>query len=83
MKKGTINVAAIGLALTITAMVFCAGPSRNKGYNKYLQETLPNGLDLIIKYNPDSRVYAINILGKNRSLLEPEGKTGIWIGPFP
>ncbi len=47
------------------------------GYNKFIHETLPNGLDLIIKYNPDSRVFAINILGKNRSANEPEGKDGI------
>jgi len=46
-------------------------------YNKYLHETLPNGLDLIISHNPDSRVFAINILGKNRAANEPEGKAGI------
>jgi zinc protease len=43
----------------------------------YKKEVLPNGLTLIIKSNPDSRVLGINILGKNRSFLEPEGKTGI------
>jgi predicted Zn-dependent peptidase len=59
--------------------VFISGPgyAQEKNYNKFLHEVLPNGLDLIIKYNPDSRVFAINILGKDRSLLEPPGKDGI------
>jgi zinc protease len=43
----------------------------------YRKEILPSGLTLIIKSNPDSRVLGINVLGKNRSALEPEGKTGI------
>ena len=43
----------------------------------YKKESLPNGLTLIVKSNPDSRVLGINILGKNRSAMEPEGKTGI------
>lgn len=36
-----------------------------------------NGLDVIIKQDPDSRVFAINILGKNRAAMEPPGKDGI------
>jgi predicted Zn-dependent peptidase len=48
-----------------------------KDYSRYVHEVLPNGLDLIISHNPDSRVFAINILGKNRAANEPEGKTGI------
>ncbi len=43
----------------------------------YKKEVLPNGLTLMIKSNPDSRVLGINILGKNRSASEPEGKTGL------
>jgi zinc protease len=31
----------------------------------------------VVKSNPDSKVLGINILGKNRSAMEPEGKTGI------
>jgi zinc protease len=46
-------------------------------YGKYVHEILPNGLDLIISYNPDSRVFAINILGENRAANEPAGKDGI------
>lgn len=45
--------------------------------SKYLKEILPNGLEVIIRSNPDSRVFALNILGKNRIASEQEGKTGI------
>ncbi len=61
----------------ISAMLFLNCGLVKKDYNKFVHEILPNGLDLIIKYNPDSRVFAINILGKNRCLLEPAGKDGI------
>jgi predicted Zn-dependent peptidase len=43
----------------------------------YLKKILPNGLTVLIKSNPASDVFAVNILGKNRALLEPEGKEGI------
>ena len=43
----------------------------------YLKETLPNGLTVIVKSNPDSRVFAMNVIGKNRSATEPEGQDGI------
>ena len=43
----------------------------------YKKEILPNGLTLIVKSNPDSRVLGINVLGKNRSASEPAHKTGI------
>jgi predicted Zn-dependent peptidase len=43
----------------------------------YRKEVLANGVTLIIKSNPDSKVLGVNILGKNRSALEPEGKTGL------
>ena len=49
----------------------------NPQYGKFVHEVLPNGLDLIISHNPDSRVFAINILGKNRAANEPQGKDGI------
>jgi zinc protease len=39
--------------------------------------TFDNGLDVIIKQNPDSRVFAVNIFGKNRAAMEPPGKDGI------
>ncbi|KPK99783.1 MAG: hypothetical protein AMJ91_06360 [candidate division Zixibacteria bacterium SM23_73_3] len=42
-----------------------------------IKQRLPNGLIVIVKSNPDSKVLGINILGKNRSAMEPEGKTGI------
>ncbi len=43
----------------------------------YDREVLPNGLTVIIKHNPDSRVFAMNVLGKDRSANEPAGQTGI------
>jgi len=77
MKSRIKICAAISLVFLFAFSLFCSGPAGKKDYNKFIHEILPNGLDLIIKYNPDSRVYAINILGKNRSLLEPEGRDGI------
>jgi zinc protease len=54
-------------------------PSEEKSSSSsiYKKEVLPNGLTVIVKSNPDSKVLGINILGKNRSAMEPEGKTGI------
>jgi len=43
----------------------------------YLKKTLRNGLTVLIKSNPASEVFAVNILGKNRAQSEPEGKEGI------
>lgn len=45
--------------------------------SKYVKEILPNGLEVIIRSNPDSRVFALNVLGKNRTASEPDGKAGI------
>jgi predicted Zn-dependent peptidase len=39
--------------------------------------TFKNGLTLIVNSNKDSEVFAVHLLAKNRSLMEPEGKTGI------
>ncbi|HVP07124.1 MAG TPA: insulinase family protein, partial [Candidatus Acidoferrum sp.] len=44
---------------------------------KYHREVLKNGLTVIVKSDPDSRVFAVDIMGKNRSANEPEGKEGI------
>ena len=44
---------------------------------QYLKRTLANGMNVVIKSNPDSRVFALNVLGKNRSALEAEGQDGI------
>ncbi|PWB68413.1 hypothetical protein C3F09_11710 [candidate division GN15 bacterium] len=43
----------------------------------YKREVLPNGLTLIVKSSPDSRVFAINAFGLNRSANEPADKAGI------
>ena len=44
---------------------------------EYRREVLPNGLTLLVKSSPDSRVFAMNVLGKNRTLNEPSGMEGI------
>ncbi|MEW6410880.1 MAG: pitrilysin family protein [Candidatus Zixiibacteriota bacterium] len=44
---------------------------------RYVSEVLDNGLTVIIKSNPDTRVFAMNIIGKNRTASEPDGKAGI------
>jgi len=72
-----------GLAIMAAFVIWIAGMTfdlqaqANIRYSKFAHEVLPNGLDLIISHNPDSRVFAINILGKNRAANEPEGKAGI------
>jgi predicted Zn-dependent peptidase len=66
---------ALAAMLSLSLCINSCGTRTN--YNKFVREVLPNGLTLIIKYNPDSRVFAINILGKNRSAGESDGKDGI------
>ncbi|OGC90802.1 MAG: hypothetical protein A2W25_12765 [candidate division Zixibacteria bacterium RBG_16_53_22] len=72
-----------GLTALAASAIWIAGmptdlqAQANDKYSKFVHEVLPNGLDLIISHNPDSRVFAINILAKNRAANEPEGKTGI------
>jgi len=43
----------------------------------YHREVLSNGLTVLIKSGTGSEVFAINVLGKNRSANEPEDKAGI------
>ncbi len=43
----------------------------------YHREVFQNGFTLIVKSNPDSRVFGMNILGRNRTANEPEGLIGI------
>ncbi len=54
-----------------------AGETPEKQSATYLKENLDNGLEIIIKANPDSRVFALNVIGKNRSATEPQGLDGI------
>jgi zinc protease len=72
--KGPIVIMAILCCAIFPAL---SSAQINASYSKYTHEILPNGLDLIINYNDDSRVFAINILGKNRASNEPAGKDGI------
>ncbi len=50
---------------------------KEKVHTVYRKKVLPNGLEVVIKSNPDSRVFALNVIGKNRSASEPPGKDGI------
>lgn len=43
----------------------------------YHREVLFNGLTVLIKSGTGSEVFAINVLGKNRTANEPEGRAGI------
>jgi len=70
MRKFIIILAS-GLSL-----ILCNPASADKSDN-YLREVLPNGLTVIIKHNPDSRVFAVDILGKNRAAWEKADQVGI------
>ncbi len=72
--QGTAYVATIVTPPDSAAMA--AAPA-DLSRTVYRKETLPNGLQVVIKSNPDSRVFALNVLGKNRSAIEPEGMDGI------
>lgn len=68
--------------LRYTAAVFSPRKDADKdkkeaGYTTYRRQVLPNGLTVVVKSNPDSRVFALNVIGRNRSASEPLGKTGI------
>ncbi|MCK4404696.1 MAG: insulinase family protein [candidate division Zixibacteria bacterium] len=71
MKKFNYSFSAI--LLSILCLLNCGTPVPKD----VIKQQLPNGLTVIVKSNPDSKVLGINILGKNRSAMEPEGKTGI------
>lgn len=44
---------------------------------EYRREELANGLTLIVKSSPDSKVFAVNVLGRNRTASEPVNQAGI------
>jgi zinc protease len=71
MKKLCLGFLAI--LFTVISLSECSSP----GSQNVMREEFPNGLIVVVKSNPDSKVLGINILGKNRSAMEPEGKTGI------
>ncbi|HWR83650.1 MAG TPA: pitrilysin family protein, partial [Candidatus Deferrimicrobium sp.] len=43
----------------------------------YRREVLPNGMTVIVKSSPDTRVFAMTVFGKNRSATEPANQAGI------
>jgi len=48
-----------------------------KSQNQYHMEVLKNGITVVIKENPDSRVIGIHLLAKGRSLCEGEDNWGM------
>jgi len=70
MKKLSVSF------FTILFSVFSFPYPNSAGSKDVIRELLPNGMTVVVKSNPDSKVLGINILGKNRSAMEPEGKTG-------
>jgi zinc protease len=71
MKK--LCFAFLAILFTVISLSECV----STGSPNVIREEFPNGLIVVVKSNPDSKVLGINILGKNRSAMEPEGKTGI------
>jgi zinc protease len=71
MKK--LCFAFLTTLFTVISLSECV----STGSPNVIREEFPNGLIVVVKSNPDSKVLGINILGKNRSAMEPEGKTGI------
>jgi len=61
----------------IILFAFCLLSCGTPVQKDVIKQQLTNGLTVIVKSNPDSKVLGINILGKNRSAMEPESKTGI------
>lgn len=43
----------------------------------YRREVLPNGLTVLVRSSKGSRVFGAALLGKNRTMHEPEGQAGI------
>jgi len=71
MKK--LYLGFFSILFTVISLSECGAT----GSQNVIREEFPNGLIVVVKSNPDSKVLGINILGKNRSAMEPEGKTGI------
>ncbi|MDF1545481.1 MAG: pitrilysin family protein [bacterium] len=44
---------------------------------QYHREELANGLTVFVKSRPGNKIFAMNVLGKNRTVNEPPGKEGI------
>lgn len=64
-------------ATVVTPMQTTGASQTTQIKSSYLDRTLPDGLEVIIKSNPYSEVQAFMVLGKDRAASEPEGKGGI------
>jgi zinc protease len=69
----TLCLGFLAILFSVISLLGCG----STGSENVIREELPNGSTVVVKSNPDSKVLGINILGKNRSAMEPEGKTGI------
>lgn len=72
MRKSAYLVIFI---IAVTILLYNANPALSR--TVYFKKVLDNGLTVLIKSNPDSKVFAVNVLAKGRSALEAEGKTGL------
>lgn len=71
MKK--LCIGFLSILFTVISLSECG----SAGSQNVIRKEFPNDLIVVVKSNPDSKVLGINILGKNRSAMEPEGKTSI------
>ena len=65
------NIVIVALAITMANLALADTSP------EYIHEVLDNGMTVIVKHNPDSRVFAVDILGKNRAAWEKPGQEGI------
>lgn len=65
------------VATVVTPKTESGGMEKTEIHSQYLDKTLPNGLEVIVKSNPYSEVEGFMVLGKDRSACEPAGKEGI------
>ena len=65
------------VATVVTPKTSAAATAKTEIHSQYLQQVLPNGLEVIIKSNPYSEVQAFMVLGKDRAACEAVGQEGI------
>lgn len=76
-KKDKISTSAQKTEDTPPLLRGNKGASTSPKNRKVEKSVFKNGLTLLINSNPDSGVFAIHLLAKNRTAIEPPGKEGI------
>ncbi|MFC2171265.1 M16 family metallopeptidase [Acidobacteriota bacterium] len=62
----------------VLAFTFPARDKQKAGKTgRQISRVLDSGLTMIVSENPQSRVFSVHVLLKNRSFMEPSGKAGI------